>query len=111
MTHPSDPEIEARAHPPRLPFPSECTPVGEYRCQVPMPITGRIRGIDICIADIVAALNAANIPTDASCCGHGEFIDAVILGDGRVLEIYPNQQCWEDHRKKSAYPKACLRRE
>jgi hypothetical protein len=37
-----------------------------------MPIRGRVQSIDLCIADIVAALNAANIVT-------------VALEDGREL--------------------------
>ena len=65
-----------------------CTPMGEYLCQVPMPICGRVQGIDKCIADIVAALNAANITTVASCCGHGnESLARIDLDDGRVLHI------------------------
>ena len=64
-----------------------CSPMGEYKCQVPMPLNGRRREIDICIADIVAALNAANIITVCSCCGHG-FTDGLItLKDGRALTI------------------------
>jgi hypothetical protein len=66
--------------------PKECTPMGEYKCQVPMPILGRIQGVDYCIADIVAALNAANIRTVMSCCGHGDDRKAIImLEDGREL--------------------------
>ena len=65
-----------------------CTPMGEYVCQTPMPINGRVRRIDWCIADIVAALNAANITTVASCCGHGnEIIARIDLDDGRVLHV------------------------
>jgi hypothetical protein len=67
--------------------PNKCCDVGSYKCQVPMPINGRIQGIDLCIADIVAALNAANIPTVASCCGHGEFEGIISLEDGRRLII------------------------
>ena len=52
-----------------------------------MPINGRIRGIDFCIADIVAALNAANITTIASCCGHGVMDGDIRLEDGRVLTV------------------------
>jgi len=71
-----------------LPKPKKCTPMGCYECQVPMPIAGRRRDIDYCIADIVAALNAANIVTVASCCGHGdEGIANIVLEDGRVLSI------------------------
>ena len=65
-----------------------CTEMGAYECQVPMPIDGRVRGIDVCIADIVAALNAANIGTEASCCGHGDSRRAWIwLKDGRSLSV------------------------
>ena len=64
-----------------------CTPCGEYKCQVPMPISGRRQDIDICIADIVAALNAANIVTVASCCGHGYQNGVISLCDGRELHV------------------------
>jgi hypothetical protein len=65
-----------------------CTPVGGYLCQVPMPLNGRLQCIDFCIADIVAALNAANIKTVASCCGHGdESKSSVMLEDGRELLV------------------------
>jgi len=52
-----------------------------------MPIHGRICGIDICIADLVAGLNAANIITVASCCGHGKQDGSIVLEDGRELLI------------------------
>jgi hypothetical protein len=52
-----------------------------------MPIKGRRRDIDLCIADIVAALNAANIITVASCCGHGKMDGIISLEDGRELIV------------------------
>lgn len=64
-----------------------CTPCGSYKCQVPMPLRGRRQDVDVCIADIVAALNAANIQTMASCCGHGEQDGSVALEDGRELIV------------------------
>ena len=67
--------------------PEKCCDVGTYECQVPMPLNGRRQDIDICIADIVAALNAANIKTMASCCGHGSNNGSVCLEDGRELKI------------------------
>lgn len=67
--------------------PERCTMMGEYRCQVPMPLSGRVQGIDYCIADIVAALNASNIKTVASCCGHGKIDPTIVLEDGRELRI------------------------
>jgi hypothetical protein len=67
--------------------PDKCCAMGSYECQVPMPIKGRRADIDICIADIVAALNATNITTEASCCGHGKQPANIVLTDGRVLTI------------------------
>jgi hypothetical protein len=64
-----------------------CCDVGSYACQVPMPLNGRRQDIDICIADIVAALNAANIITKASCCGHSKQDASILLDDGRRIEI------------------------
>jgi len=65
----------------------KCCKIGTYEHQVPMPIAGRRYDIDFCIADIVAALNAANIITTWSCCGHGEK-DAIIgLEDDREIRI------------------------
>jgi hypothetical protein len=62
--------------------------MGTYECQIPMPINGKVCGIDYCIADIVAALNASNIKTTMSCCGHGDNdISIIILEDGRKLKI------------------------
>lgn len=65
----------------------KCCNIGSYECQVPMPINGRRQDIDYCIADIVAALNAANIPTIASCCGHLKINGNIVLEDGRELII------------------------
>ena len=70
--------------------PEKCCSLGSYRCTIPMPIKGRVQGIDFCIADIVAALNAANIETSASCCGHGVMPGSVILEDGREIIIVKN---------------------
>lgn len=67
--------------------PRVCCEMGSYECQVPMPIKGRRQDIDLCIADIVAALNAANIITVASCCGHGTMSGNIMLEDGRTLLI------------------------
>jgi hypothetical protein len=52
-----------------------------------MPINGRVQCIDWCIHHIVAALNAANITTVASCCGHGRQPGRITLADGRELTI------------------------
>ena len=67
--------------------PKKCCEMGTYECSVLMPIGGRVRDIDFCISDIVAALNAANIITIASCCGHGKEEAIISLQDGRDLII------------------------
>ena len=66
--------------------------MGTYEHQVPMPIRGRRYDIDLCVADLVAALNAANIVTTASCCGHGKMPGNILLDDGRVLTIEPDAE-------------------
>jgi len=64
-----------------------CCECGTYECQVPMAVRGRRIDIDVCIADIVAALVAANIMPVASCCGHGKRAGDIMLEDGRTLTI------------------------
>ena len=58
-----------------------------YANQVCMPINGKVRCIDRCIHQIVAALNAGGVETVASCCGHGEQDGRIDLADGRVLTV------------------------
>lgn len=60
-----------------------------------MPLNGRRQDIDYCVADIVAALNAANIRTVASCCGHGIMNGKILLEDGRTLKIENGVRPWE----------------
>lgn len=64
-------------------------PGGEktYENQVCMPLDGKVRCIDWCIHQIVAALNAGGVRTAASCCGHGKMPGNITLEDGRVLVI------------------------
>jgi len=67
--------------------PKNCCNVGSYECAIPMLISGRRRDVDLCIADIITALNAANIKTTASCCGHKQSPGNILLEDNRVLII------------------------
>ena len=67
--------------------PKTCCAIGSYECQVPMPLDVRLQSIDYCIADIVAALNAANIKTAMSCCGHGVESCVICLEDGREIIV------------------------
>ena len=50
--------------------------------------------IDACIAPIVRALQAAGIDMRGSCCGHGKAPGEILLADGRVLSVRP-QEPWE----------------
>jgi len=76
--------------------PTKCCAVGSYGCQVPMPLNGRLQSIDFCLADIVAALNASNIQTVGSCCGHGQMDGSIILEDGRILTIKNGVRPWDN---------------
>ena len=64
--------------------------IGSHKHTIPMPINGKSVDVDFCIAGIVAALNAANLITVASCCGHGEIHPSIILQDGREVTIKGN---------------------
>lgn len=70
--------------------------VKTYENQVAMPIRGRVRYIDHCIHDIVAALNAANLPTTASCCGHGRLPGVIALEDGRAIGVFDSYETAEE---------------
>lgn len=58
-----------------------------YKNQACMPLNGKVRSIDWCIHQIIAALNAGGIETFACCCGHGEKEGSIVLADGRELVI------------------------
>ena len=58
-----------------------------YANQVCMPLNGKVRCIDHCIHQIVAALNAGGVWTVACCCGHGQMVGRIDLEDGRVLFV------------------------
>ena len=68
----------------------ECGGLVTYQNQVAMPLNGRVHGIDWCIHPIVAALNASNIRTMASCCGHQNMPGRISLEDGRELIVLPD---------------------
>ena len=58
-----------------------------YANQACLPLNGKVRSIDWCIHQIVAALNAGGVATAASCCGHGARDGSIVLEDGRELVI------------------------
>lgn len=62
-----------------VPIPENLSCTGEFRWAK--------KGIDLCIAPIVKALNDAGIYTSGCCCGHGKIDGSISLQDGRVLWI------------------------
>ena len=48
--------------------------------------------IDSCIAPIVAGLQAAQVFTEWSCCGHGQHTGYISLHDGRCLVVLSPEQ-------------------
>lgn len=62
-----------------VPIPARLSHDGEFRWDW--------KGIDLCIAPIVKALNDAGIYTSQSCCGHGKENGTIYLHDGRIIEI------------------------
>ena len=71
----------------------------EHGTSEQVPIDGRVRDIDACIAKLVIALNAGGFPTIASCCGHGKIPASIGLADGRWLVIVD----WEQMREALHY--------
>ena len=60
-----------------------------------MPLNGKVRCIDHCIHQIVAALNAGGVNTVASCCGHKTSKGIISLEDGRALIITKEPESME----------------
>lgn len=66
-----------------------------YRNQVAMPVAGKVVCVDNCIHRIVAALNAANVRTVASCCGHKKMLGRIDLWgneDERTVLLICNRE-------------------
>ena len=47
--------------------------------------------IDNCISSIVKALNDGGVSTAMSCCGHGAREGFIMLADGRLLAVLPQE--------------------
>jgi len=75
--------------------PKKCCGMGTHEHTVPMAIKGRRQDVDFCVAHIIAALNAANITTVNSCCGHGELFPTILLEDDKCLVIVNREQAIE----------------
>lgn len=67
-----------------VPIPAELSHTGEFRWAV--------KGVDLCISDIVQALNNAGIYTSNSCCGHNKENGEILLHDGRNLIVISSQE-------------------
>jgi hypothetical protein len=74
---------------------NECGGEKLYANQHIMPLSGRVRSIDPCIAQLVAALNAGGVETVACCCGHNKYDGRIDLADGRALIIKPPGEPYE----------------
>jgi len=70
----------------------ECGGAKTYANQACLPINGKVRCIDWCIHQIVAALNAGGVETVSCCCGHGEVDGRIDLADGRHLLVVQNEE-------------------
>jgi len=68
-----------------------CGALGEYTDVVAMPLNCKVRTIDRCIHQIIAALNAGGVETFACCCGHGKQAGTILLEDGRTLLVLPKE--------------------
>lgn len=80
--------------------PETCSHCGSYECSVPMALNGRVHSIDLCLAHIIAALNAGGIETHASCCGHGTQDGIIVLADGWELVVRKYQFSQESEGEK-----------
>ena len=79
--------------------PSVCCQCGTYEHCVPMCIHGRVEYIDLCVARLVAALEAGGFRPIASCCGHGKMPPSVLLEDRREVVILTEAQADETIRR------------
>lgn len=65
----------------------------EHGTTVPMPLAGRVRDIDACLALLVATLNTVPaLATVACCCGHGKMPGSIALADGRELVLMSREE-------------------
>lgn len=60
---------------------------------------------DKCLKDVIDGLNAANLKTLASCCGHDKYPLTIVVKDkeGRIYEYYSNIELGA--RKRNRYYK------
>lgn len=54
--------------------------------------------IDVCIAELVEALQRSGIDMRGSCCGHGKAVGTILLQDGRILIITADDRFLADDR-------------
>lgn len=65
----------------------------EWGTTVPMPLNGRVRDIDSCLALLIATLNTIPaLETSGCCCGHGKMPGSVLLKDGSALVVMTREQ-------------------
>ena len=65
----------------------------EHGTTVPMPLAGRVRAIDSCLALLIATLNTnPDLATIGCCCGHGKMPGSILLADGRALVLMTREE-------------------
>lgn len=62
-------------------------PPGDLTASCPVEMRWKMLPIDMCIAELVRALNASGHSTTSACCGHGEAPGVIGLADGRALLV------------------------
>lgn len=72
--------------------PKKCCDFGTNEHCVPMCIRGRVVGIDLCIAKLVASLEAGGFGPVASCCGHGKLPPSVIIENDMWILVLTREQ-------------------
>lgn len=84
--------------------PDKCCAPGSHKCCTPLSLGDRVVGIDLCIAHIVAALNAGGIKTLTSCCGHGAQPGHIVM-EGEHVIVLENFENWASQQVTLvAYP-------
>jgi len=81
--------------------PKECCDCGSYEHCIPMSVNNKVVYIDLCVARLVAALEAGGLQPVASCCGHGKVLPSVLLNDDTCLIVMNREQGNEVIKKYS----------
>ena len=79
--------------------PKECCDCGSYEHCIPMSVNNKVVHIDLCVAQLVASLEAGGMRPVASCCGHGTTPPSVLLDDDTWIVVLNREQGLEVTKK------------